>query len=69
MLLWMSRPLAGIALGRIRILADVFAPYIKLANPIPRIALGSLSDVAFGLGLTSQVLLVVAGAAKTSPMW
>jgi NitT/TauT family transport system permease protein len=50
---------AGIALGRIRILADVFAPYIKVANSIPRIVLGSLFVVAFGLGLTSKVLLVI----------
>jgi NitT/TauT family transport system permease protein len=50
---------AGIALGRIRILADVFAPYIKVANSIPRIVLGSLLIVAFGLGLTSKVLLVI----------
>jgi NitT/TauT family transport system permease protein len=50
---------AGIALGRIRILADVFAPYIKVANSIPRIVLGSLFIVAFGLGLTSKVLLVI----------
>jgi NitT/TauT family transport system permease protein len=50
---------AGIALGRIKILADVFAPYIKVANSIPRIVLGSLFIVAFGLGLTSKVLLVI----------
>ena len=50
---------AGITLGRIRILADVFAPYIKVANSIPRIVLGSLFVVAFGLGLTSKVLLVI----------
>jgi hypothetical protein len=31
--------------------------------------LGSLFVVAFGHGLTSKVLLVVAGAAKSSPMW
>ena len=50
---------AGIALGRIKILADVFAPYIKVANSIPRIVLGSLFIVAFGLGLASKVLLVI----------
>jgi len=50
---------AGIALGRSRLLADVLAPYIKVMNSIPRIVLGSLFLVAFGLGLTSKVLLVI----------
>ena len=30
----------GIALGRIQLLADIFSPYIKVMNSIPRIALG-----------------------------
>ncbi|HXR42117.1 MAG TPA: ABC transporter permease [Acidothermaceae bacterium] len=50
---------AGIALGRIRFLADVLGPFIKMANSIPRIVLGSLFIVAFGLGLSSKVLLAV----------
>lgn len=50
---------AGVALGRIRILAEVFAPYIKVMNSVPRIVLGSLFIVAFGLGLISKVLLVI----------
>jgi NitT/TauT family transport system permease protein len=47
----------GIALGRVRILADVLGPYIKAANSIPRIVLGSLFVIWFGLGLTSKVAL------------
>ena len=50
---------AGVALGRIQILSDVLAPYIKIMNSVPRIVLGSLFTVAFGLGLTSKVLLVI----------
>jgi NitT/TauT family transport system permease protein len=49
----------GVALGRLRFLADVFGPYIKVMNSMPRIVLGSLFVVAFGFGLESKVLLAV----------
>jgi NitT/TauT family transport system permease protein len=49
----------GVALGRIRYLAEVLGPYIKVMNSIPRIVLGSIFIVAFGLGLTSKVLLAI----------
>jgi len=49
----------GIALGRNRFLADLFSPFIKVANSIPRIVLGALFTVAFGFGLTSKVILAV----------
>ena len=51
--------LFGIALGRIRFLSDVLSPYIKVVNSIPRIVLGAILTVAFGLGLESKVLLVI----------
>jgi NitT/TauT family transport system permease protein len=51
--------ICGIALGRIRFLADVFSPYIKVLNSIPRIVLGSVFVLAFGLGIESKVLLVI----------
>jgi NitT/TauT family transport system permease protein len=38
-------------------LADVASPYIKVANAIPRIVLGSLFTVALGLGTPSKVAL------------
>ena len=47
----------GITLGQSRFLADVAGPFIKVANAIPRIVLGSIFIVAFGLGTTSKVLL------------
>lgn len=50
---------SGIALGRIRFLAAVFSPYIKVLNSIPRIVLGSVFVLAFGLGIESKVLLVI----------
>lgn len=49
----------GVALGRIRFLADVFSPYIKVLNSIPRIVLGSVFILAFGLGIESKILLVI----------
>ncbi len=49
----------GIVLGTNRLLADILSPYIKAFNSIPRIVLGSIFTIAFGLGLTSKVLLAV----------
>jgi NitT/TauT family transport system permease protein len=49
----------GIALGRIQLLADVFAPYIKVMNSIPRIVLGSIFILWLGLGMSSKVALAV----------
>jgi NitT/TauT family transport system permease protein len=49
----------GIALGRVRLLAEVFGPFIKVLNSIPRIVLGSVFVIMFGLGLESKVLLVI----------
>jgi len=50
---------AGIALGRVQILAEVFGPFIKILNSIPRIVLGSIFVLWFGLGPTSKVALAV----------
>jgi NitT/TauT family transport system permease protein len=47
----------GVLLGQFRFMADVFSPYIKITNAIPRIVLGSLFTVALGLGVTSKVAL------------
>jgi NitT/TauT family transport system permease protein len=49
----------GVALGRVRFLAEVFGPFIKVLNSIPRIVLGSIFVLMFGLGLESKVILVV----------
>ena len=49
----------GVALGRNRLLADVFGPYIKMANSIPRIVFGSIFIIGLGLGLPSKVALAV----------
>jgi NitT/TauT family transport system permease protein len=47
----------GVLLGQVRFLAEVFGPYIKAMNAIPRIVLGSIFVVWLGLGTTSKVLL------------
>jgi NitT/TauT family transport system permease protein len=49
----------GIVLGTNRLLADIFAPYIKAFNAIPRVVLGAIFTIAFGLGMTSKVALAV----------
>src|SRR5438309_2331825 len=51
--------LCGIALGRNQLRSDVFSIYIKVANSIPRVVLGSIFIVALGLGAASKVALAV----------
>jgi sulfonate transport system permease protein len=47
----------GLLLGQNRYLAEVIGPYIKILNSIPRIILGAIFIVAFGLGTFPKVLL------------
>ncbi|HLI61703.1 MAG TPA: ABC transporter permease [Solirubrobacteraceae bacterium] len=47
----------GVLLGQSRLLSDVLSPYIKVVNAIPRIVVGTLFTVAFGIGTTSKVTL------------
>jgi NitT/TauT family transport system permease protein len=47
----------GVALGEVPFLADVFSPFIKAVNALPRIVLGSIFVMWLGLGLPSKVLL------------
>jgi NitT/TauT family transport system permease protein len=47
----------GVVLGQNRFLAEVLGPYIKIVNAIPRIVLGAIFVVAFGIGITPKVLL------------
>ena len=47
----------GIFLGRNRTAADIFAPYIKVSNSIPRVVLGSIFTIWFGLGSISKIAL------------
>jgi NitT/TauT family transport system permease protein len=47
----------GLLLGQNRFLADILGPFIKIVNAVPRIILGSIFLVAFGLGTFPKVLL------------
>jgi NitT/TauT family transport system permease protein len=47
----------GVGLGVSPFLAKVIGPYIKIMNAVPRIVLGSIFLVAFGLGPTPKILL------------
>lgn len=49
----------GVILGRNRFLADVLGPYIKAANSIPRVVLGSIFVIGLGLGMQSKIALAV----------
>ncbi|CAH2903184.1 MAG: ABC transporter, permease protein (cluster 10, nitrate/sulfonate/bicarbonate) [uncultured Paraburkholderia sp.] len=49
----------GIVLGRNKLPSDVFSLYIKIANSIPRVVLGSVFVIALGLGMASKVALAV----------
>jgi NitT/TauT family transport system permease protein len=49
----------GVMLGRNKLLSDVFSIYIKVANSIPRVVLGSVFVIALGLGMASKVALAV----------
>lgn len=49
----------GVVLGRNRFLSDVLGPYIKAANSIPRVVLGSIFVIGLGLGIQSKIALAV----------
>jgi NitT/TauT family transport system permease protein len=48
---------SGVTLGEVPFLSDVFAPFIKAVNALPRIVLGSIFIMWLGLGLPSKVML------------
>jgi len=50
---------AGVLLGQVRFLSDVLSPYIKAVNALPRIVLGPIFTLWFGLGIWSKVALGV----------
>lgn len=49
----------GFLLGRVRFLADLLDPYIKISNAMPRVVLAPLFLLWFGLGIWSKVVLGV----------
>src|SRR3982074_3230063 len=51
--------LYGMARGRNQLLSDVFSSYLKVANSIPRVVLGSIFIVALGLGAALMIAVAV----------
>lgn len=51
--------IAGFALARVELLAAVFDPYIRILNALPRVILGPIFILWFGLGIASKVALGV----------
>ncbi len=49
----------GITLGRVRFLADVLGPFIKVLNALPRIVLAPIFIIWFGLGPESKIASAV----------
>jgi NitT/TauT family transport system permease protein len=49
----------GILLGRVDLLAQVLSPFIRAANAIPRVVLGSLFAIMFGLSLSGKAATAV----------
>ena len=49
----------GVALGRNALLSDVFGPYLKALNAMPRVVLGSIFTIALGLEMPSKIALAV----------
>ena len=49
----------GVLLGRSKLLSDIFSPYIKAGNAIPRVVLGSIFAIWLGLGIQSKIALAV----------
>jgi NitT/TauT family transport system permease protein len=49
----------GILLGRVKLLSEILAVYIGAFNSIPRIVLGSIFIIWFGLGIQSKIALAV----------
>jgi NitT/TauT family transport system permease protein len=49
----------GVALGRVQFLASVFGPFIKIFNSIPRVVLGAIFALWFGLAIPGKVATAV----------
>ena len=47
----------GLSLGRSKLLADIFRPFIVAFNALPKIALAPLFILWFGIGLQMKVIL------------
>lgn len=55
--------IAGVALGflfgRVKLLGDIFNPYITLFNGIPKVALAPVFVIWFGIGIMSKIAIIL----------
>ena len=49
----------GFLFGRVKLLGDIFNPYITLFNGIPKVALAPVFVIWFGIGLMSKIAIVL----------
>jgi NitT/TauT family transport system permease protein len=49
----------GLFFGRVKLLGDIFNPYITLFNGIPKVALAPVFVIWFGIGLMSKIAIIV----------
>ena len=51
--------LLGLLFGRVKLLGDIFNPYITLFNGIPKVALAPVFVIWFGIGLMSKIAIIL----------
>jgi NitT/TauT family transport system permease protein len=51
--------LLGLLFGRIKLLGEIFNPYITLFNGIPKVALAPVFVIWFGIGLMSKIAIIL----------
>ena len=49
----------GFLFGRVKLLGDIFNPYITLFNGIPKVALAPVFVIWFGIGLMSKIAIIL----------
>jgi len=49
----------GLLFGRIKLLGDIFNPYITLFNGIPKVALAPVFVIWYGIGLMSKIAIIL----------
>lgn len=49
----------GFLFGRVKLLGDIFNPYITLFNGIPKVALAPVFVIWFGIGIMSKIAIIL----------
>lgn len=48
----------GVLFGRVKLLGEIFNPYITVFNGIPKVALAPVFVIWFGIGITSKIAII-----------